>query len=121
AESPVVRGRHPRFGGRGRKAEDLGAFADREDGFCLSAPLRSMNGYYMILLDKLARQLDGESVIPFAIFRNRHQLAPTNAPLGVNFLHCYVSSGAALHAVAGALLGERHHKADDYLIAKRVG
>ena len=80
-----------------------------------------MDSYHLVLLDELARQLDTEGVIPFGILRNRHELAPTNTPLGVNFLHGDLRGGAALHAIAGAFFGERHHEADDYLIAKRVG
>ena len=80
-----------------------------------------MRGDDLVLVDELAHQLNGQGVVALGVLRDHGELPPTDAAGGVDLLDRHLGGGAALHAVAGPLLGQGHHEADDDLIAEGVG
>ena len=79
-----------------------------------------MRGDDLILVDELPGELDGEGVVALGVLRDHGELAPTDAAAGVDLFHRHLGGSAALHAVAGALLGQGHHETHDDLVAKGV-
>src|SRR5262249_6384889 len=67
-------------------------------------------------------ELDAQGVVTLGILRDHGELPPGTdaAGDGVDLLHRDFGRGPALHAVAGALLGQRHHEPHHHLVAEGV-
>jgi hypothetical protein len=75
----------------------------------------------LVLVDQAARQLNGQGVVALGVLRDHPELPATDPAGGVDLFHRDFGSGPALDAVAGPLLGQRHHESHDDLIAEGMG
>src|SRR4030095_9889939 len=92
----------------------------REHRFGFRAPLRTVGGEHLVFVDQTARQLDSQGVVALGIFRDHPELPAADPSGGIDLFHRDLGSGPALDAVAGPLLGQRHHESDDDLVADGV-
>jgi hypothetical protein len=120
AEGPRVRRGHAGLGRGRREAEYFRAFTDREHRFGFRAPLRAVGGEHLVLVDQTARQLDGQGVVALGILRDHPELPAADPSGDIDLFHRDLGGGPALDAVAGPLLGQRHHESDDDLVAEGV-
>src|SRR5262249_61947565 len=74
----------------------------------------------LAFVDRAARRWAGGGVAPLGFFRDHPELAPAAPAGGIDLFHRDLGSGPALDAVAGPLLGQRHHESDDDLITEGV-
>src|SRR5262249_57126822 len=74
----------------------------------------------LTLAVQAAGKRDGKGVVPLGIFRDHPELASADPAGGIDLFHRDLGSGPALDAVAGPLLGQRHHESDDDLITEGV-
>jgi hypothetical protein len=71
-----------------------------------------------MFVDELSGQLDPQGVVALGVERDHVELTPGDTPLGIDLFYRHFRGSTALHAVTGALLGQRHQKTDIDLVPK---